>query len=431
MNKDLAPLRMLVAVSGRIAKQEILTKYKDNAGFRRVLYYALNPMLTYKVSEDTLRSALPDVKTTGFSDIYEILDTLSAMKAVDGNTLASVAGFLNAVPYADREIYIKLLSKKLRLGVSAKTVNTVIPGLIPEWEVQQAFPIDSYPLKPGVWFSLTQKLNGVRATYYRGRLYARSGNPYDGMEHVTDVIEKAVSMYGLPPETFVFDGELTLADKGSLSDNEAFRVATGVMNADDADKSVICYTIFDMLPADEFDAGQSKLPYGERRTELSSFAQRLSEIGGNLPVRVLPVLYSGTDQDMIPKLLDQMVREDKEGLMVNLNVPYMRKRHSGILKVKRFYTMDLPVIGYEEGSGRLSGKLGALVLDFKGNPVRVGSGFTDDERSAFWSYRDDLSEYLCEVKYKDISSDKKTGKQSLQFPIFVRLRTDKNSVSYG
>ena len=93
--------------------------------------------------------------------------------------------------------------------------------------------------------------------------------------------------------------------------------------------------------------------------------------------------------------------------------------------------MDLPIIRCEEGSGRLSGTLGAFVLDYKGNEVNVGSGFTDEQRAAFWENRENLSGILCEVKYKEISSDKKTKSESLQFPVFVTLRTDKSEVSYG
>ena len=118
-------------------------------------------------------------------------------------------------------------------------------------------------------------------------------------------------------------------------------------------------------------------------------------------------------------------------LMLNTDVPYYRTRHRGILKVKQFYTMDLPVIGAEEGGGRLSGTLGALVLDYKGNEVRVGSGFSDEQRRAYWQNRENLLMYMCEVKYKEISFDKNTGLESLQFPVFVRLRDDKSDVSYG
>lgn len=97
----------------------------------------------------------------------------------------------------------------------------------------------------------------------------------------------------------------------------------------------------------------------------------------------------------------------------------------------QFYTMDLPIIGYEEGSGRLAGTLGAFILDYQGNPVNVGSGFSDEQRVEFWKRRDELIGVLCEVKYKEISSDKKTKARSLQFPTFETLRTDKSDVSYG
>lgn len=147
--------------------------------------------------------------------------------------------------------------------------------------------------------------------------------------------------------------------------------------------------------------------------------------------KVLPVLYHGTDQRKIWELLEQMVAEDKEGLMLNTDVPYYRTRHRGILKVKQFYSMDLPILRCEEGSGRLAGKLGAFVLDFKGNEVKVGSGFSDEQRMDYWQKRDEIAGMLCEVKYKEVSSDKNTGMESLQFPIFIRVRDDKTEASYG
>ena len=79
----------------------------------------------------------------------------------------------------------------------------------------------------------------------------------------------------------------------------------------------------------------------------------------------------------------------------------------------------------------MAGTLGALVLDYKGNEVKVGSGFTDEQRATFWQGKNDLPGLLCEVKYKEISSDKNTGAESLQFPVFISIRTDKTEVSFG
>lgn len=418
--KDIASLQL---ITGAKAKQEFVRAHANDEIFCRLLYYALNPMLTYNVSEDTLRNRIPGAwQPNDYKNIFEICDMLASRKGVDDYTLDTVCSFLRVRNLEEQELYIKLLSKTLRLGVTAKTINKIIPGLIPEWEVQQAYPIDKYPVAEGTEFWLTQKLNGVRATFYNGKLIARSGVPYKGLDALISEIER------LPLGAYVLDGELTLKDKGSLSDNEAFRVATGILNSDDVNKTAICYTVFDIIPREDFDSDNPKIPYSERRKMLDIFSKFVSDNG---TLRVLPVLYQGDDQLVIDKLLEQMVAEDKEGLMLNTDVPYKRTRHKGILKIKRFYTMDLKIIGYEEGTGRLEGTLGALVLEYKGNTVKVGSGFTDEQRTELWANRNDIIGSLCEVKYKEISSDKNTGLESLQFPVFVQMRFDKSEVSFG
>jgi DNA ligase-1 len=420
----------LQSITGANAKCEFIKAHRDDIYFKRFLYFALNPMLTYNISKKSIDKLMAEENFDGqklifFNDIFECCEHLSRLRGMDDATLRQVKMLLNVkYPEMDeRDLYIQLLSKKVRLGIAAKTINKIIQNLIPEWEVQQAYTVEKYPLKEGTEFWLTQKLNGARATLYEGQLLARSGMPYKGLEHITDALS------WLRVAGFVADGELTLKDKGDLSDNEAFRVSTGILNSDNVNKTVICYTIFDMIPVKDFDALKPQVTYRYRRDILNQFAERIADTDG--AVKVLPVLYHGTDQSKIEELLEQMVREDKEGLMINTDAPYRRTRHKGILKVKRFYTMDLPIIRCEEGTGRLSGTLGAFVLKYKENEVKVGSGFTDEQREQFWNNRDDMEGLLCEVKYKEISQDKGTGLESLQFPVFVGIRTDKTEVSYS
>lgn len=420
----------LQSIGGAKAKCDFIKSHDEDTYFKRFLYFALNPLITYNISKKSLDKLMSGNNADGqklifFNDIFECCEYLSRLRSMDDATLRQIKTLLD-MKYPDqeeKELYMQLLSKTVRLGITGKTINKIIPNLIPEWEVQQAYPVDKYPLKVGTEFWLTQKLNGARATLYEGQLLARSGMPYKGLEHITDALS-CLRVAG-----FVADGELTLKDKGSLSDNEAFRVATGVLNSDSVNKTVICYTIFDMIPIRDFDSTTPQTTYRYRREILNQFAQRIDDTEG--AVNVLPVLYHGTDQSKISELLEQMVREDKEGLMINTDVPYRRTRHRGILKVKRFYTMDLPIVRCEEGTGRLEGTLGAFVLKYKGNEVKVGSGFTDEQREYFWKNKDNLTGVLCEVKYKEISQDKGTGLDSLQFPVFVGLRTDKTEVSYG
>lgn len=423
-----ADIYALQELTGSNAKKEFIKEHENDEWFKRFMYYALNPLLTYNISEKTIRKLL-DVSETGniqklifFNNIFECCEFLSRLRGIDDATVRQVCLLLSKYDTQERELYIQLLAKTLRLGVTAKTINKIIPNLIPEWEVQQAYPIEKYPVPSGQQFWLSEKLNGTRATFYDGRFIARSGYEYKGLEHITRELQWVTAA------GFVLDGELTLKDKGTLSDNEAFRVATGVLNSDEENKTVICFTIFDMIPVKDFDSATPNLNYEYRRVLMSKFEEQLTS-GDS--VRVLPVLYHGTDLSKIDEFLDEMVRQDKEGLMLNLNVPYKRARHKGILKIKRFYTMDLPIIRCEEGSGRLKGVLGAFVLSYKDNEVKVGSGFTDEQRTMYWRDKDNLVDTICEVKYKEISKDKKTGLESLQFPVFVQLRKDKDTVSYG
>ena len=116
--------------------------------------------------------------------------------------------------------------------------------------------------------------------------------------------------------------------------------------------------------------------------------------------------------------------------MINHDWYYECKRTAKLIKVKRFYTMDLKITEVVEGDGRLKGTLGALVVEYKNNTVNVGSGFTDEQRNYLWNNREQIVGCIVEVKYKEVSIDKNTGLESLQFPIFLGFRNDKTQPSY-
>lgn len=419
MTEALELLIGLQNTQGAKAKHDFLLQHKDNENFCRLLWNACHPRRTYKVSEATLDKEWPETRCCFDADntIFDWCEYLSRCLSLTDDDVASVATWLKDIPANwERELYRQILAKTLRLGVTHKSINKAIPGLFPEWNVQQAYPIEKYPLKEGEWFAVTEKLNGVRCTYHRGQLIARSGEVFSGLEHIRRELEEHPG--------WVFDGELTLKDKSGLTDNEAFRKATGIINSD-GDKTDICFTVFDIVDVGDFDSGDFNDRYSFRRRLMDKLEIKSDH------VRVLPCLYQGTDQTVIDLLLACAVDADKEGLMVNRDTPYLKTRNPGILKVKRFYTMDLPIIRVEEGTGKYKGVMGSLVVDYKGNEVGVGTGFTDEQRDWFWAHRDELPGALVEVKYKEISKNKQSGAESLQFPVFVGLRTDKTEVSYG
>ena len=116
--------------------------------------------------------------------------------------------------------------------------------------------------------------------------------------------------------------------------------------------------------------------------------------------------------------------------MVNLDTPYVCKRTDTILKVKVMKTCDLKVTGFEEGIGKYTGKLGALIVDYKGFNCGVGSGFSDYDREYIWDNRDEYLGRIIEVQFFEESKNQDGG-LSLRFPVFKGLRLDKTKPSYN
>jgi DNA ligase-1 len=85
----------------------------------------------------------------------------------------------------------------------------------------------------------------------------------------------------------------------------------------------------------------------------------------------------------------------------------------------------LEVIGFEEGTGKNAGKLGALVCEGVDNgktiKVNVGSGFSDEQREDFWQASSLVMGTIAEV-LADAVTQNQDGSYSLRFPRFVRFR---------
>ena len=404
-------------------KQDILQKYKDDEVIQKYLKILFDPYKVYGISGKKLHKEVAGVYMVDSGNIFGLFDYLATHNTGRDEDIMVCRAILNAVSEYDLEaatLLEKLICKDLSLGVDAKSINTVMPGLIPTFNVQLANRyFDNPDFVKGKYFAITEKIDGGRIIAIKDNgqvsFYTRAGQKYEGL---VDLEKEMLETY---PDGTVIDGEITILNNKGVKSKDAYKAAMKVCRKD-GPKTGLKMICFDAMHIDEWKAQKSEHDYIERRMLLDG----LSSAHPHTYFEVLPILYKGTDTSKITELLDEMVAQGSEGIMVNLcNAKYEFKRTNALLKCKKFSDADLEIMGFEEGTGRLTGTLGAILVRYKkGNVVKVGSGFTDEMRAEIWA---DTSKYLgriCTVKYFEETTNKDNG-ISLRFPTFVSIRTDK------
>jgi DNA ligase-1 len=332
-----------------------------------------------------------------------------------------------------------VIRRDLRCGISDKTINKICKKTeyeIPIFGCQLATNSEGRPEMKGIK-RLEPKLDGVRVLMMvipnDGGVtvvsYSRNGKVFENFRHIENQIEdnwiKMIRKTKFTQQLsggFVFDGEVI-----GNSFQELMRQARRKENVQ-AEDSV--FNIFDIIPLHDFRRGHWNTQLSKRVEALES----MRSVVDTMPnVELLPHIMVDLDtaagRDQLERYAKDQVNAGFEGSMIkNVDAPYECKRNTSWMKWKPVITVDLTVVGLEEGTGRNIGRLGALVCegmdDGKFIQVNVGSGYSDEDRDNYWKDSNLIvgrtAEILC-----DVITQNQDGSYSLRFPRFVRFRDDK------
>jgi DNA ligase-1 len=416
-------IKELQTDSSRTGKEAILKRNEDNNLFRYILNFVYNPFIvtgisTKKLNKKVKANISEDKKVKSIDELLRYLKKNNSGRDAD---LAVVHAFIDSLEDEDtKEIVRQIVTKDLKVGITEKTINKVYgKGTIDSFAVMLAESYDKKEAKVKGKFYITLKLDGNRCVAIKEddkvSFFTRKGQAIEGMVE----LEKEFMNF---PNGYVFDGELLLINKDNLPSDELFRATQKVVRKDGIKKNLE-FHMFDIVPLKEFKAGKSKMVYSDRREKLESL---FSIVETNL-VKKLPVLYEGTNKNMIGVLMKWAEENNYEGLMINTaNGLYVNKRTDNLLKVKKFVTADLFVVSMEKAiDGQFKDLLARVNVEYKGNLVGVGSGFTIEERKQFAENPDLIVGKVIEVQFFEESQDEKTGLPSLRFPVFKGIRHDK------
>jgi len=411
-------LELIKNTRGTNAKKQILFENKENKMLLKAFKYALDPFLPFnvvKVYKTKNRIPVEDA----WASFFEVADKCFN-RSVTGNAaidlLASVfAGSTEAQEYWMR----KILKKHLAIGMSEKTVNTVVSDLIPTFNVSLAQKFDFKRIKSST-IAIEPKLDGIRcfAIVEDGQaiIYARSGKI---IANFNKTIGSELSTLG----DGCYDGEIMGEDFTSLM-RQAYR-------KEKIELEGTYLSLFDYLPLSEWNSKKAVLSCFDRYNilfcKLTGTELVSTGMGGDIPkishkyLKLTRRSYVSANLDTIQRMHDAYVDQGYEGAMIkDIDAIYKFGRGWEVMKYKAFHDVDLEIQQLLEGTGKHSGKLGSVVVCFKGVDVQVGSGFSDELREKIWQNKELFVGRMIEARYQEITPD-----GSLRFPTFVCFRNDR------
>lgn len=441
MNEVAKVLDIIAHTPGYNDKQALLKQYEHVTGLKEILEFIYNPYIHTGISKAKLAKAMKmpvDMYDVDFWQIMKYFKTRSTGTDAD---LAMAARFINCTKakYPEAEWLARaIVTKDMKIGVTATTLNNVYgKTFIPKIGCMLGTLYgDVNPERVSWPCIVTEKLDGIRRILVkengRCRCFSRSGHEDTGL---VEIMEEAKYL----PDNTVYDGELLAA--GIFKDSIAQRQATNSIANSKGAKTGLTYNVFDMVPLDEFRRGKSdhsafvrKIMLGAilmdesiQLLEPKQWAALIEAFGIHEELNVIkpvPILgYAHNMQDVEP-IVDTIWSRGGEGVMLNTHDGrYEIKRSKELLKIKHTEEYVLPVVDMLEGTGKFEGMLGALIVEYKGNRLGVGSGFSDDQRRDIWNNPDAYLGRSIEIDTFGESTNA-LGVTSLNCPIFKRFVGD-------
>ena len=405
------------ATNSNSDKLEVLKTYTQYESVCKALNYTYDTYKQYGVTSANCKkkSDLMGHPNT-YGSIFTLLDDLNNRVCTGHTAIANVNRFVHE-NFIYKDLIFNMIDRNLKTRSTASMINKVKPGLIPTFDVALAKAFDEKTQKKVDWndcWFVSRKLDGVRCL----TVIDENGEPKffsrQGKEFLTlDNLKTDIKALGL--KNTVLDGEVCIVDENG---NEDFAGIIKEIKRKDHTIVKPYYWMFDMLSMEDFNSKTSETTFGQRITDLLDLS-----LGKGLTLIGVLQQQIGNDQ-----IFSEMMAESKangwEGLMLRKDAAYKGKRSDEILKVKQMFDDEYVVVDLENDIHRVivdgaeveELMLKNVIIEHKGNQVRVGSGFSHEQRRHYFENPNEILGKQITVQYFE-ESQSKSGEYSLRFPV--------------
>ena len=425
-------IKKIESSNSRLFKEAVILEQMRNNNdiFFQGLNLAYNKLLTFGVKQIPISSE--DGEGLIWLEFIKIANSL-INRELTGH--AARDEIVNLMSKSNKDewnfFYRRILLKDMRCGVSEKTINNVANKnnfenyQIPVFACQLAQDVENHKKKLIGKKILEIKLDGVRAIsilYPSGKvdIFSRNGKELHNFDHIKDILKESIKDKNIKAPT-VLDGEI-ISDNFQNLMKQIHRKVT-IQNSDAS------LYLFDILPFEDFEKGFYKVSYSRRSEELIEWYN--SFIVDKKKIQIIDKKSVDLDnvdgKELFKQFNKDSIVKGYEGIMIkDPDSFYECKRSTTWLKSKPFIEISLKVIDFEEGTGRNTGRLGAIIAEGEDEgkffKINVGSGFTDEQRLQYWGEKKNLIGQIVEVRADSISKSQDGSYWSLRFPRFKTFR---------
>lgn len=397
-------------------KTELLMTQSDNQTLKE-LALATYGDDKYFISLDQIPQNIQEQAGNGEStESYLFLLDQLKNREISGNE-AIEAVCRHCANCMDAPLLLAALDHSFNCGVSKGLISKVWPDLFSKFGVALAEKYDEKTSKAvdfvtQNWLA-SRKLDGVRCicTKINGEVhfYARSGKEFFTLSVLREAIENMAA------DNFVLDGECCIVDENG--DEDFISIVSEIKRKNWTIENP-CYQVFDCLTPEEFYSHEGDTCHSVRM--LRDAAVEIKNGVAHTAFVEQHELRSTADFNY---WIEQAAANGWEGIMIRKNIGYEGKRSKNMLKCKKFQDAEFTVLGCENDTMRFveNGRqvektaLARILIEYKGNTVSVGGGFSKAQRLYYADHHDELIGKIVTVKYfqESVNAD---GQYSLRFP---------------
>lgn len=399
-------------------KLDVLKKYQDDSVFKRLLELTYNRnKYNFNVSKNCIIKDNPGIlESNGSKTIDELLSALEILGGgiIRGNEAHQVVcNYLKCLDNDNKEIFLNVLGRDLKIGLNVKSINKVFKNLIPKPNYMRCAVLSEKTLKKINFPAFIQlKMDGTYREIHvaDGQV---TGKTRSGEEYFNPVLFKEMMNF---PNGY-YTGELTI-------DGESRFTGNGLINSLNPPYEKITFTVWDYLTDDDY-LEKTKTPYYSRFESLSDIIEKHE----SNRVKLVPN-YEVNSIDEALKYVSEWMEHGLEGGVLKDKQNFFKNGTSGTqLKIKLKVDAEMRITGFTEGTvgTKREGKIGAIQFSNDEGTVKGQcSGFSDAELDEFTKNKDNLIGKIISVEFNDIVKSENNDYYALSHPRFIEIRNDKD-----